>query len=92
MTPKGGTATPSKRRVDASGPDASSRYTPPVPHQYKESPQWVPILMFTFFGLGMLVIFFHYVDLLLPAASSNWWLVGGLTSILAGIVTATQYR
>jgi hypothetical protein len=48
--------------------------------------------MFTFFGLGMLVIFLHYVDLLLPGASSNWWLFAGLGSILAGIITATQYR
>lgn len=92
VTPKGGPSAPSKRRVDAAAPDASSRYTPPVPSYVKESPRWVPILMFTFFGAGMLAIFLHYVDLLLPAASSNWWLVGGLGSILAGIITATQYR
>lgn len=89
VTPKGG---PTKRRLEDENPDASSRYTPPVPLSYKESPQWVPILMFTFFGLGMVVIFLHYVDLFLPGASSNWWLFAGLGSILAGIITATQYR
>ena len=89
VTPKGG---PTKRRLEDNNPDASSRYTPPVPISYRESPPWVPIIMFTFFGLGMVVIFLHYVNLFLPGASSNWWLFAGLGSILAGIITATQYR
>ena len=72
-TPKGGGT--SKRRLDATAPDESSRYTPPVPSYHKESPRWVPILMFTFFALGMLIIFLHYVDLFLPGAESNWWLM-----------------
>jgi hypothetical protein len=48
--------------------------------------------MFTLFGLGMVIIFLHYVDVLLPGARSNWWLLAGLGSILGGIITATQYR
>lgn len=48
--------------------------------------------MLVLFVVGVLVIFLHYVDVVLPAASSNWWLLGGLGSILAGILTATQYR
>ena len=48
--------------------------------------------MFTFIALGVLAIFLHYVDAVLPGAASNWWLLGGLGFILAGIVTATQYR
>lgn len=92
VTPKGG-AKPAKRRVETTdGPSGSGRYTPPVPHHVKESGRWVPIVMFAFFGLGMLIIFLHYVDLILPGAASNWWLVGGLGAILAGIITATQYR
>jgi hypothetical protein len=42
--------------------------------------------------LGVAFIFLHYVDAVLPGASSNWWLLAGLGSILGGIVTATQYR
>jgi hypothetical protein len=44
------------------------------------------------FLLGFLVIFLHYVDLFLPGAASNWWLLGGLGLILGGILAATQYR
>jgi hypothetical protein len=91
VTPKGGAA-PSKPTSSDSGPDPSSRYTPPVPQHFSESPRWVPILMFVLFGIGMLVIFLHYVDVLLPGADSNWWLLAGLGSILGGIITATQYR
>jgi len=47
--------------------------------------------MFTFWILGMLVIFLNYVGLL-PGAVSNWYLLVGLGLILAGIITATQYR
>lgn len=93
VTPKGGSA-PKKRSADAVAgtPDASSRYTPPVPSSYVESPRWVPVLMFTLFGIGMVVIFLHYVNVVLPSADSNWWLAAGLGSILAGIITATQLR
>jgi hypothetical protein len=94
VTPKGGAAKPPgvhKRKADTT-PDASSRYTPPVPSYYEESPRWVPILMFTLFGVGMLVIFLHYVNLFIPNATSNWWLLAGLGAILGGIITATQYR
>jgi len=48
--------------------------------------------MLVWFVVGLLVIFLHYVDAVLPGALSNWWLLGGLGFILAGIVTATQYR
>jgi Cell division protein CrgA len=72
--------------------EASSRYTPPVPKTFRESPKWVPILMFTLLVLGALVIFFNYLALLLPGATNNWYLIVGLVLILGGIVTATQYR
>jgi len=93
VTPKGGPV-PKKRPggSPAAAPEPSSRYTPPVPDAYMESPRWVPVVMFTLFGIGMLVIFFHYVNIVLPSADSNWWLAAGLGSILAGIITATQLR
>lgn len=52
----------------------------------------MPITMVLWLVIGLLVIFLHYVDAILPGALSNWWLLGGLGFILAGIVTATQYR
>lgn len=48
-------------------------------------------MMFTLLGLGIVVIFLNYTEVL-PGAASNWYLLAGLGSILAGIVTATQYR
>jgi hypothetical protein len=69
----------------------SSRYTPPTPKYVKESPPWVPVLMFGLLGLGVLMIVLNYIEFL-PGAVSNWYLVGGLGLIFAGIVTATQYR
>jgi hypothetical protein len=81
-----------KRVTPKGGPAPSGRYTPPTA-RYEDlpSPMWVPILMFTLFGLGMLSIFLNYVGLL-PGATSNWYLLLGLGFILAGIITATQYR
>jgi hypothetical protein len=44
------------------------------------------------FAVGFLVIFMHYLDMVLPGALSNWWLLVGLGCILGGIISATQYR
>jgi hypothetical protein len=71
--------------------DASSRYTPPVPRSVKQSPPWVPVAMFALLIIGALMIVLNYLELL-PGAASNWYLLGGLVLILAGIVVATQYR
>jgi hypothetical protein len=96
----GGRVTPKGGAPAASRPEASTRYTPPVPREQKVSPRWVPVLMFALLGLGMLLILLNYLGVL-PALwwdnppdsdTSNWWLLIGLGSILAGIMTATQYR
>ena len=55
------------------------------------SPIWVPVLMFSLLGLGILIIFFNYVGWM-PGGTSNGILLLGLSSILGGIITATQYR
>jgi len=47
--------------------------------------------MFTFFGIGLIGIFLNYTEVL-PGSPSQWYLLGGLTAILAGIITATQLR
>ena len=54
------------------------------------SPIWVPILLFSLLGLGMATIIVNYLGVLWD--TSNVVLLGGLGLILAGIVTATQYR
>jgi hypothetical protein len=82
---------PGARRGGRVTPKASSRYTPPIPKQQKVSPKIVPILMFTFLGLGMLAILLNYVGLL-PGGTKNEYLIGGLVLITAGFITATQYH
>lgn len=93
VTPKKAPRTAVKKvDLGADGPSASTRYTPPAPRaEDLPSPLWVPILMFTLFGLGMVTIFLNYVELL-PGATTNWYLLLGLGFILGGIITATQYR
>jgi Cell division protein CrgA len=82
------------RSPSRSRPTASSRYTPPVPARLKGGPsaRIVPIAMFTLLGMGVLMIVINYLSVLLPGAPSNWYIVGGLGLILAGIMVATQWR
>ena len=88
---KGGRVTPKGGSSAASRPVPSSRYTPPVPKYDKVSPPWVPVLMFTLLGIGLVVIFLNYLGVL-PGGTKNLYLLVGLGSILGGIMTATQYR
>lgn len=88
---KGGRVTPKGGSPVSSRPDASSRYTPPVPKEFKVSPPWVPVLMFALLGLGLVVIFLNYLGVL-PGDTKNSYLLVGLGFILGGIMTATQYR
>jgi len=55
----------------------------------KVSARWVAPTMFGLLGLGTAMIIVNYVDLL-PGGTSNWYLLGGLGLVLAGIITATQ--
>jgi hypothetical protein len=70
----------------------SGRYTPPTPKSKKASPMWVPIIMFTCLGLGVVIILANYVGLMPGGDASNWYLLIGLALITAGFLTATQYR
>lgn len=54
------------------------------------SPIWVPILLFTFLGLGVATIIVNYLGILWD--TSNAILLAGLGLILAGLVTATKFR
>jgi cell division septal protein FtsQ len=68
----------------------SARYTPPIPREFRESGKWVPVLMFTFLILGVVLIIVNYT----PAwpYQSNWYLLGGLGLITLGFITATKWR
>ena len=94
VTPKGGGST---KVSTPAHPQASARYTPPIPREMRVSPWWVPALMATFLVLGTAVILLNYVGLLpdwgfLPDDTSNVWLLVGLGLILVGIVVATQWH
>jgi hypothetical protein len=90
---------PQKRRIEGSGrvtakgtrPESASRDLTRDASKLVPSPIWVPILMFSLLGLGIVTIFLNYTGTL-PGAPSNVFLLGGLGLILAGIITATQYR
>ncbi|MDQ6697237.1 MAG: cell division protein CrgA [Actinomycetota bacterium] len=71
--------------------ELSGRYTPPTAADLNApSRLWVPVLMFSMLGVGALLIILNYVGAL--GGVNNVWLVVGLACILAGIITATQYR
>ena len=86
VTPKGGPSAGAKRTSSSErAPEASTRYTPPTASAHDlPSPPWVPVLMFSLFGIGMLVIFLNYVSLL-PGAVSN---VGENEFVAAVVLTA----
>ncbi len=69
----------------------STRYTPPTAADLKApSRLWVPVLMFAMLGIGALIIILNYTGVL--GSVNNTKLIIGLAFILAGIITATQYR
>jgi hypothetical protein len=50
---------------------------------------WVPMLMFALLGLGLVLIFLNYLDLL-PGGTSNAYLGAGLPYKSERIIVATQ--
>lgn len=69
----------------------SSRYTPPIPMSQRQSPTWVPVLMFALFIVGALIILLYYLGAV-PGGRSNWYLIVGLFFVLGGLFTATKYH
>ncbi len=101
VTPKGtkpGTAAAAPkvhrhRHDDDQAVEASSRYTPKVPQYEKESPRWWPVMMMSFFVIGGILILIKYLGWVPGGQNgSQWWIVGGLVSVLAGLFTATKWR
>jgi hypothetical protein len=69
----------------------SDRYTPPIPKNTKVSPKWMGGLIIALFIVGVLIIILNYAGVL-PGGVSNWWLVGAIGSIFAGLMVATRYH
>lgn len=68
----------------------TSRYTPPTPKEFYESPKWVPILMMVLIGLGALAIISRY---LVPSFNNtNTPVLVGLCCMLAGLFVATKWK
>ena len=62
-----------------------------MPKEYKVSPWCVPVLMFGFLAIGLIVIFLNYLGVL-PGRHEEQLPARRPGVILAGIMTATQYR
>ena len=93
VTPKGTrpgqvTTTHEPITTSAAGVSASSRYTPPTPREFYESPRWVPILMLTLLAIGVLAILSRYVIW----DTTNTPVLVGLAFLLAGLWVATKWR
>jgi hypothetical protein len=79
-------------RTTAPGkPIRNERYTPPISKSAKTSPRWMGISIILLFLLGVLVVILNYADVL-PGGVNNWWLVGAIGAIFAGLILATRYH
>ncbi len=81
-TPKGG---PAPRAAKP------GRYTPPIPKEKRQSPPWFPFVLLGFLILGLAVIVLNYVNVL-PGGTNDWYLIGGIAAIVAGLFMATFYH
>ncbi len=72
----------------ASGVHTSTRYTPPTPKEFYESPKWVPILMAVLLGVGVVFILLKYI----VWGNDNWPVLVGLGCLLGGLFTATKWH
>lgn len=70
---------------------ASGRYTPPTPVKIKRRRAWVPYVMFTLLGLGLILIFINYLSLL-PSSPSWTYTGGGLILVFLSLLAGSQYR
>jgi hypothetical protein len=81
-----------KQKATGTPPAKPGRYTAPAPKTKKQSPLWVPAMMFTCLILGILVIVGNYLELLPGGQAQNSFLFVGLGLMIAGFVLSTQYR
>lgn len=81
LTPKGTTPNVEKDRI----PSIVNRKGNDAP-----SPWWVPALLFTFLGMGAVIIVLNYLGFVPGGEANNIYLLVGLGFILAGMITSTQ--
>ncbi|MHB8245286.1 MAG: cell division protein CrgA [Acidimicrobiales bacterium] len=81
-----GRVTPSQKEVVRSG-----RYTAPIPREKRHSPPWFPYAIIGLLVIGLIVIIGNYTGVL-PGGVQDWYLVGGILSIIAGLILATYYH
>ncbi len=55
----------------------NKRYTAPIPKSVRQSPRWYGPVLLALLILGLLLIVGNYVGIM-PAGTSNWYLIGGL--------------
>jgi hypothetical protein len=89
-TQKSGRATPRGGSPGKPAPQ-SGRYTPPIPKEQRQSPQWFAPVLLGFLVLGLLTIVLNYVNVL-PGGTSNWYLISGIGLIIVGLFMATFYH
>lgn len=61
------------------------------PASLPPSPLWVPTLMFSLLGLGIIIIVTNYFGML-PGGANNAFLLIGISQVTAGFIVATMLR
>jgi hypothetical protein len=72
-----------------------NKYVPPPKPKPKPSPRWVPVVFFTFLGVGFVSILSRYIlggSQILRFMDNDWFLWGGLALIAGAFGVATQWR
>ena len=70
-----------------------SNYRPPPKPNPKPAPKWVPVLFFTFLGVGFVLTLLRYVlAASIPFFDNNLILAVGLALIAGAFGVATQWR
>lgn len=68
------------------------RYTPPPKPKPKPSPRWIPVLVLTLLGLGVIDLVIYYLGLPPFKGGGRMGLLVGFSFIASGFAVATQWR
>ena len=71
--------------------EESGRVTQAIDHSHDASPRWFGPTILLLLILGVLMIVLNYLNAL-PGATSAWYLLAGLITILGAVVMASYYR